>query len=78
MGFEQQVATVVGCNNHLSLPFCKFELQLIFSIISSMEENKVESVSSALLASIKMAVENDEPCWADLISGLEPRFINKV
>lgn len=78
MNLEQQVATVVPHADYLSLPFCQLVLQQIFSVSTSSTEDVVESVSTAFLGTIKHAIEREQTCWSELISGLAPSLVNKV
>lgn len=78
MDTEHQVATIVETADLLSLPFCQLGLQQIFAMSASTGDNTDENVSGALIIAIKRAVEQNQPYWSDLISGLEPSFTNKV
>jgi mediator of RNA polymerase II transcription subunit 12 len=78
IGVEQQIATVVHSVDPLSLPFCQLLLQQIFSASTPQAEDEADRVSTALVAAIKTAIDEDQPCWPSLISGLEPSLTNKV
>jgi len=78
MDVEQQIATVVHNADPLSLPFCQLELQQIFSASTSKAEDDADRVSTALVAAIKTAIDEDQPCWPSLISGLEPGLTYKA
>jgi mediator of RNA polymerase II transcription subunit 12 len=78
MSLEQQAATVVPYADQLSLPFCQLVLHQIFSTSALSTDHVVESVSAAFLSTIKTAIEKEQPCWSNLISGLEPDLLNKV
>ncbi|KAF2691505.1 hypothetical protein K458DRAFT_381358 [Lentithecium fluviatile CBS 122367] len=78
MDVEQQIATVVQRADPLSLPFCQLELQHIFSASTLKADDEVDRVSEALVSAVKTAIDEDQPCWPDLISGLEPSLMNKI
>ncbi|KAF1958736.1 hypothetical protein CC80DRAFT_441342 [Byssothecium circinans] len=78
MNYEEQVATVIRHADQLSLPFCQLVLQQIFSASALAAEPIIESVSTAFMSTIKVAIDQEQPCWSDLISGLEPGLINKI
>ena len=75
---EQQIATVVQRADPLSLPFCQLVLRQIFLASTSLVDDEADRVSAALVAAINTAIDDDQPCWPSLISGLEPGLINKV
>jgi mediator of RNA polymerase II transcription subunit 12 len=71
---EQQVVLIVDSTNELSLAFCQLQIRHIFST----DVASVESISSALLQAVKIAVEKDQSSWSNLIDGLEADLTSKV
>ncbi|KAF2703949.1 hypothetical protein K504DRAFT_417440 [Pleomassaria siparia CBS 279.74] len=76
--FAEQIATVVESANELSLPFCQLEIRHIFSMDAASFDTSAETISSALLQAVKLAVENDQSSWSTLIAGLEADLTSKI
>lgn len=74
---ENQVTSIVNVADELSLPFCQLELRHIFSANPAQSE-AYDAASTALLESIKTAVEEDRSAWSDLVAGLDSDLNTKV
>lgn len=75
---EQQVSTVVGIADHLSISFCQLEIRQLFSMTVPDPEASVDKVSGTLLEAVKSAIEKTQSPWSDLVAGLEADLTNKV
>ncbi|KAF2265315.1 hypothetical protein CC78DRAFT_579454 [Lojkania enalia] len=75
---EQQISIVVESASVWSLPFCQLEIRQLFAIGMASPDVSIDSISAALLDSIKRAVEKDESPWSDLVVGLDGDLRNQI
>ncbi|KAF2105834.1 hypothetical protein BDV96DRAFT_607939 [Lophiotrema nucula] len=75
---EDQIVDIVQTTHLLSLPFSQLEIQHIFSSNPTTPENSGDTVSAALLESIKKALERDDIPWSELVAGLDTALKTKL